>query len=1005
MKPAVSLLAGLLLAFPVLAPAAARAADAQGPRPDLAQTFLVPPDESKPWAYWWWLNANVTPESITRDLEEMKAKGLGGFLLFDVTSYGHELVPPPPRRVAFMSDAWRGLVRHAMTEAGRLGLQMSMNLSTCGGSLQAPWDMGEHAPKQLVWTKAEVRGPARIDCLVKPPKPALYWEVAVLAVRHGESEKGDKSDLPRSGPEGASHKSDSSAFSGPWSPALFTLPKDAPAAAEVVDLTPKVDARGRLAWDVPEGRWTIVRFGCETIEGHSTDVDILNPKAVAAHFERIGRVVLRDAGPLGGKTLSHFYNVSWEGATPTWTPGFEDEFRKYRAYDPRPMLPVLAGIAVGGREASARFARDHCRTLSDCFLHNSYGQFTRLCHEAGLKWHSESGGPWRAGPLLDHADQLAFWGANDMPQGEFWWPSKTHTNARRTAMAAHIYGKPLASIEAFTHMQPHWSAYPAAIKPLADAAFCDGVNHFVWHTFSASPPEFGKPGIVYFAGTHLNPNVTWWEQSGPMLAYLARCQFMLRQGHFVADACCYVSDRNRVNWTRGERWSEKPSLVLPKGHAYDLLNTEVLVERLSVEGGDLVLPGGMRYRLLVVDLDEEAVPPEALAKILDLARSGATVVLGQRRPTRAPGLKDYPACDEQVRRLAAELWGEGDAAPSRALGKGRVLAGAAMDDVLKAKNILPDAAGPWDFIHRRAAETDIYFVAGSGSGEMTFRVQGKEPELWDPKTGRTRGAVLYRTNDDGRTTVPLALGDSGSVFVVFRRPAGTGHFVSLTGPEGGLEIEGRSGEGAAVRLWQNGRYVAATAAAKDKPLAVEAADLPEARALEGPWDVRFAPGWGAPESIQLERLVPWNEHPHEAVKHFSGTATYRKSFELSAVEAGGLVRLHLGELRHVGRVRVNGQDLGVLWTAPWQVELSGAVKPGQNDLEIDVTNTWANRLIGDAALDPDQRRTKTNVVLQPGKRTLKPFQAYGATDPLMRSGLIGPVRLEFGRRQVVPLSD
>ena len=203
-------------------------------------------------------------------------------------------------------------------------------------------------------------------------------------------------------------------------------------------------------------------------------------------------------------------------------------------------------MTVEGPEVSERFLRDYSRTLSDCFMNNCYGTLGKLCHKSGLKWHSESGGPWRRDTsMFKHADSLAFWGRNDMPQGEFWWPGAPEigrSNASLAATAAHIYGRPLTSIEAFTHMKPHWSAYPEILKPGADGAFCDGINRFIWHTFSASPPEFGKPGIVYFAGTHLNPNVTWWEQATPILTYLARCQTMLRQGRFVADICCYSSD-------------------------------------------------------------------------------------------------------------------------------------------------------------------------------------------------------------------------------------------------------------------------------------------------------------------------------------------------------------------------------------------------------------------------------------------------------------------------------
>ncbi len=965
---------------------------------DLPASFRSPPDAAKPWAYWWWLNANVTKESITRDLTEMKRKGLGGFLLFDVTAYGQQHVPSPPRRIEFLSPAWRQMVKHATSEASRLGLEMSMNLSTCGGALRAPWKTGQDAPKSLFWTAADVAGPKRVACAVSRRQGPEAWDVAVLAVR---IDKGGRAAPPSSGPAG-SEEIRLSDDPRQWQPAVLK-PTENAVATEVVDLTDTVDSQGRLAWEAPPGRWRLVRFVFAVMPDADSDVDMLDARAVEAHFRRFAGAILADAGPLAGKTLTHFYSVSWEGTVPTWTFGFDREFEKYRGYSLRPYLPVLAGMTIKDREFSGRFLRDYRRTLSDCFMNNCYGTLGRLCHKVGLKWHSESGGPWRREtPLLAEADSLAFWGRNDMPQGEFWWggkPAPDRGNARMAANAAHVYGRPLASIEAFTHMRPHWTAYPAALKPGADAAFCDGINRFIWHTFSASPPEFGKPGIVYFAGSHLNPNVTWWEQAGGFLAYLARCQTMLRQGRFVADVCCYRSDRNYATWTRGDR-NAKLLWRAPDGCAFDLVSTEVLLERLSVSDRHLVLPDGMQYRVLVVDPEEDSLPPEALRKVLRLAEQGATVVLGPRPPRRAPGLKHQPACDEEVRRLAAELWGDSPDRPfRRAMGKGTLVGGTAIDKALSAEGILPDCAGPWEYIHRRGEDLDVYFLSGSGQAEPTFRVRGKEPELWDPATGTIRDAVSYRATGDGRTIVPLRLPENGSVFVVFRRPASARHLVAVSGPDGGVEIEGRSASGLTVRVWESGRYE--LVASPEKRLTLDVAAIPEPVTLAGPWEVRFAPGWGAPERLVLDELVAWDKHPDPGIRHFSGTATYWKTLSLGAAQAGGLVRLQLGEVKHVARVRLNGKDLGVVWTSPWAVDLTGLVRPGNNDLEIDVTNVWANRLIGDAGLPENQRRTRTNIRLETGDRTVKPYEGYGSTDPLVPSGLLGPVRLEFGLRREI----
>jgi hypothetical protein len=247
--------------------------------------------------------------------------------------------------------------------------------------------------------------------------------------------------------------------------------------------------------------------------------------------------------------------------------------------------------------------------------------------------------------------------------------------------------------------------------------------------------------------------------------------------------------------------------------------------------------------------------------------------------------------------------------------------------------------------------------------------------------------------------VPISLPVHGSVFVVFRRPAHEKHLVSVAAPAGGMAVQERSDSGVRVRLWRNGRYVMRPS--DQRPLTVDVAGIPQSMQLPGPWKVRFAPGRGAPESVVFDELIPWDKHPDERLRHFSGQATYQKKLTLDEEQAEGLVRLQLGDVKCLAQVRVNGMDRGVVWTAPWTVDLTGAARPGENTLEIGVTNLWVNRLIGDAGLPKDQRLTRTSIRLEAGDRTVRPFQGYGSTDPLATSGLLGPVRLEFGRQREV----
>jgi len=996
--------------------------DSASPEPApnlLEQGFREAPRSARPWVYWWWLNGNVDEATIQRDLEAMARIGVGGFLLFDARGYhddpAHVVLPPP--KMEFMSPAWRRMVRLALEKADQLGLEVSINLSICAGSLKGPWPVGDDAPKKLLWQSLAIQGPQKCRYQFPKSEGPRFWPVALLAVQTAET-------------PGLAAKPDGTMKISPWQEAI-AAPKPSEAkpkpsegkpkpsegdqsvaqsAIQVVDLTARLDGEGRLNWQVPPGRWVLLRFGYRLMEDRDKDVDILDPAAVEGHFQRMGKALLDDAGALAGKTLTHFYTVSWEGALPTWTRTFDQQFQNRRGYAIRPWLPVLAGFVVRSPEQSARFLRDYHTTLAECFQDNYYGKLQELCHRHGLRWHAESGGPWnRTLPMFAQADQLAFLARTDMPQGEFWWgggqPARHRAFNRCAAMTAHIYGKPLAAAEAFTHMVQHWSAYPATLKPRADRAFCEGINHLVWHTFTASPAEFGLPGIEYFAGTHLNPNVTWFPLAGPFLQYLGRCQWMLRQGEFVADGAVYVGDRPYLDWNsptlRWDQritWSERSALRLPQGYTYDLINTEVLLQRAAVPNGHLVLPDGMRYRLLVVDLEDEAAEPAVLRKLVELAKAGVSVVLGQRRPNRAPGLTDYPACDEQVRQLAQELWSLG-------------ISGKSLEEILRYKTILPDFEGPadWNYIHRHSPEADIYFVAtetlpagsASASGkkespkgkpgvkdqpsgnapagknpadspgaaaqcrlagyrtaECIFRVQGKQPELWDAVTGKMAPAEHWRPTADGRTALALCLPENGSVFVVFRKPCQ---------PTGTPQI-----------------------AQKPK-------EILKTVPLRGPWEVCFQPGRGAPASATFPQLIPWNEHPDKAIRYFSGTAVYRKTFEVSAAEVAGSVWIDLGRVHCIAQVRLNGKDLGVLWTPPWRLEATGAVRPGQNELEIAVTNTWVNRLIGDAALPPEKRLTKTNIALRPGPRApnFRPYQGVASEDPLEPAGLLGPVQVEF----------
>ena len=905
------------------------------------ENFATPPKAVRPWAYYWNLKGNTSTELVTRDVADMDAIGLGGMLVFDSRRYWDDYdskthVPVPLEiRHEFMSPSWREIMTTLVSEAARRDMQVSFNISDSGGQLRGPWDMKELGPYELIWTEGNLDGPKSVALdFAKPDKP-YYYDVATLAVRITSSVAPGREQVK---------------LNDAWAPVALNVSSEAPQYDQVVDLTDMIQA-DRLSWQVPPGHWKILRFGATRI-GEPGCVDILNRAAVADYFEKMPGQLLKDVGAHAGKTLSHFYNVSWEGVHPNWTRGFAEFFRARRGYSLRDYLPILRGLRPEGGPDPNRFLGDYMRTISDAFALNCYETVGELCHERGVRWHSEDGGPWnRNSPLFKESDMLSFWGRNDFPQGEFWIGDISRTNAPYAAMAAHIYGRKLVSLEAFTHMNQHWSVYPGMLQRYADASFLSGANLMIWHTYTASDESLGKPGFEYFAGSHLNANVTWHNYVKPFIDYMARCQLLLRHGEFVADYCVYTSDKNYVTWGLAERWRDGSKLSATSGYRYDLLDAATLVDRLEYRDGKFALPGGAQYRLLVFDLSEERAPVEVMRKLQSLASQGAPILLGELDPRASVSLLNWRAADAETRALASELRN------SRARGVYRDQSVAA---TLAELGVAPDFASddPVQFVHRASDELDVFFVASytggqTGANNCVFRVADKVPTLWDPATGVV-SVIPYEPTEDGRVKVPFV---PTSTFIVF--------------------------------------------SPKDRPIAAAPYRDPRAKARRSisilpKFEVEFDPEWGGPGLVRWDALKLWNENDDDRVKYYSGTAVYRTQFQLDAEFAeSDDITLKLGTVHDIARVKVNGIDCGIAWKQPYDVRIERAVKEGANLLEIEVVNCWQNRLIGDAALPPEERYTQTNVVLERASAAPMPrYRGYLSTDTLEPSGLLGPLELE-----------
>ena len=944
-----------------------------GAKTSLESGWQNPPNETRLRAYWWWLNGNVTKASITRDLEQMQAKGFGGAVILDAGGASQDGNGTVPHGPTFFSPEWRELYKHTLREADRLGLEISLNIQS-GWNLGGPVVTKEDAAKKYVWSELKISGGTNVVVKLPDPKARenFYRDAVIVAYRV----KNSVPHQPLVNWKLKALQESLQPFSAPDSSPLFaeipgTPGEDDANAADVVDLTKNLSADGTLRWDAPAGDWQILRFGY-TIGDHAyvstcSDgwqgyaIDVYSATAFQHYWDKIVEPLIADAGPLAGKTLKYLHTDSWEVELANWTPTLRAEFQKRHGYDLTPWLPVLAGRIVNSREASDRFLFDYRQTLGDLTIDNHYRLFRDHAHKHGLLIHPESGGP-HAVPI----DAQRCLGWDDAPMSEFWAWSWTHRIGdanrffvKQPASAAHTYGHKYVFAEGFTTIGPHWQEKIwDNLKPSFDKALCEGMNVLVWHAFVCSPDETGIPGQQYFAGTHLNPKVTWWEKSAPFFSYINRSQFLLQQGHFAADVLYYYGD-HVPNFTQLKKFD--PAHCQP-GFDYDVITAEALIERASVKDGKIFLPDGISYRVLVLP-DRDQISLHVLKKIFELVKAGATVI--GPKPVRAETLENSSAADAEVKKLADELW-------SGKVGKGRVIAGKTAREVLLADGVPPDfeaerwapsrpdsAAEPQlagtvsgapldiDCIHRTDGDAEIYFVANrantAASATGAFRVIGKTPELWNAVTGERKYAAAYE-EIDGRTFVPLEFGPCGSWFVVFREPA-SAH-----------------------------PAVAKSNSPESKPL----------QEISGPWTVHFDPKWGGPETAQFDSLVSWPVRPESGIKFYSGTAVYEKTFDLPPQiqdAKSQTLYLDLGSVRELAEVKVNGQSCGIVWCPPWRVDVTDAVKSGENKLQVEVVNFWPNRLIGDASLPEAQRLTRTNI------------RKLTAKTPLEEAGLLGPVRL------------
>jgi hypothetical protein len=892
--------------------------------------------------------------------------------------------------------------------------------SGSGGS----WVRAEDSMQHLVGSSVEVKGPVQFDQILPVPPPhapnpfsgmspahqaerdAWFRDVAVLAfpTPPGQQATIDKVNIKT--------LKDVLPYSIRRTNDLFVMPRaefDEPAPSQVIegdqviDLTELMQPGGRLRWEAPEGDWTVMRFVARSTgqttrpaprTGHGFETNKFDAASYRRHWNefqaKLLKKIVAEGGPLQpGKGLTTIHLDSWEMSSQNWTADFREEFRKRRGYDPQPFYPAWMGLVVESMEKTERVLWDMRRTAQELVLEEHAGEIRKIAREHGLLYSNE---PYDMNP----AGNIDLGSVADVPMCEFWYaPLDTQYSCIEAVSIANTMGPQVVKAEAFTSSRDAFAKTPANMKNQTDWAFAIGINGIVFHTYQHQAlGERERPGMTMGPyGIQWHRNQTFWDFLPAYHEYLTRCSHLLRQGEAVADILYLTPEGAPHIFVAPADATEGPDQMRDKkGYAFDAVTPRILGMRAKVEDGRIAFPNGSKYRVLVLP-DVPTMTPESMERILQLVEAGASVIGSP--PVKSPSLVGHPSCDAMVAARARAVWGAGKA-PGKVTridhGRGAIFWGGDLDPesglypgyrataaVLSGLGLPEDFTSPSGmlrFKHRQTEEADIYFVSNRTDGEVVtegnFRVDGRQPRLWDPVSGETRALSDYQCHG-GITRVPLSFASHQSFFVVFpKRAAGESNPRS---PAGNVDV------------------------------------LHQVAPLDGAWNVSFDPKLGGPERIAFGRLVDWTARPEEGIRYYSGIATYRKLFDLPPVDVAedAGIYLDLGAVHDLCRVRLNGRDLGIVWTAPWRVNITSAVKPAGNRLEIEVVNGWVNRLIGDQ--QPGNKGIRKvswpSGLLEgksypAGRHTFATRDFYKTTSPLRPAGLVGPVTIMISGPDTFP---
>ena len=968
------------------------------------QQFITPTEVSRPGVYWYFMDGNISKEGITKDLESMKQAGIGYAIVLEVN------IGIPRGNIDFMSDEWLNRMEYIIHESERLGIQLTLGVGPGWSGSGGPWVKGEQSMQHLVASTSIVKGEGKQKIQLPIPQPRKpffgtgnftdemkkHWEdyykdVAVLAFPTPKEKQllndSDEKALYYRAP----YSSQANVKQFLPTTGAYDLPTDSKAIINkntIIDLTQLLQPGGTIEWNVPEGSWTIMRFGSRNngavtrpapLPGIGMEADKFDSLAMKEHLSHFTDKIFKKIAQLpnhstGGIKMLHI--DSWEMGAQNWSAHFREEFIRRRGYDPQPFYPAYLGLIVQDREISERFLWDVRQTSQELIIENHAGYVKKYSHQHGLGLSIE---PYDMNPAAD----LELGVVADMPMCEFWsngYGFNTSFSVIEATSGSHLIGQPVVPAESFTAANDLWRQYPGSMKDQTDWAFASGINRLMFHTFQHQCLNDSlRPGItmgVY--GVHWDRNQTWWNMAIGYHKYVARCQYMLQQGRTVADILYLIPEGAPHVFRAPASAIESiiPSMPDRKGYNFDACPPSLLYKA-TVENGEIIFPGGACYRVLLLP-DCKTMTPQLLGKIEMLIRQGATVIT-KSMPDKSPSLSHFPSCDQEVKQIAQKLMSK-DGSTEKIYENGKIIYYPEPSDslyqpypqtasILSSMHIQPDFVSNQNVIrytHRTTQTEEIYFVSNRTDKniltECTFRISNKVPELWNPMNGEIYRLTKYTTSNNV-TTIPLQFEGNEAYFIVFKQK-------QKTTPD--------------IKKFNYSSYATLDT-------------------LKGAWNVSFDTKWGGPKSIVFKQLTDWTQNENEGIKYYSGKAVYKQTFHFSKFKAGEQYYLNINNVKAMAHVWLNGKDLGIVWFHPYRLKITDALKAGTNMIRIEVVNLWPNRLIGDAQYADDgvQNGQWPEWLIKDEKRkskryTFTTYNKYKKDDPLLESGLIGPICIMKG---------